>query len=397
MTLTPLVAFLLVVAATALPTTSSSPLLERQSCSPSTNIPAVSTTYLPDPFVFADGTKVTARSQWSCRQQEILNAYQQYELGELPAAPSSLTASLSGNTLSITVTVSGKSSTFTASISGRSGSSPQPAIIAIGGSSIPIPSGVATITFNNDGFAQQNGGSSRGIGTFYNLHGSGHSAGALTAWAWGVSRVIDALEKLGSSTTGIDTTRLGVTGCSRNGKGAFVVGALESRIALTIPQESGAGGEACWRVSDAEKALGKNIQTASQIITENVWFSTRFNQWTSKTSSLPYDHHLLAGLVAPRGLYVVANQIDWLGPVSVTACMRAGRLIYKALGKQQNMGFSLASNHNHCQFPSSQNSELTQFINYFLLKGTSVPQDLDKSAEQVDVTKYINWSAPTLT
>ncbi|CAG9940066.1 unnamed protein product [Clonostachys rosea f. rosea IK726] len=390
------VALLFGFAVTALPATPVSPLLERQACSPSSNIPAVSTTYLPDPFVFADGTRVTSVDQWSCRQQEILNAYQQYEFGDLPPAPSSLTASLSGNTLSITVSVSGKSSTFTASISGRSGSSAQPAIIAIGGYSIPIPSGVATITFNNDGFAQQNGGGSRGIGTFYDLHGNGHSAGALTAWAWGVSRIIDALEKLGSSATGIDTTRLGVTGCSRNGKGAFVVGALDKRIALTIPQESGAGGAACWRISDAEKALGKNIQTASQIVGENVWFSTRFNQWTSKTNTLPYDHHLLAGLIAPRGLYVPENVIDWLGPVSTTACMRAGRLIYKALGKQQNMGVSVAAAHNHCQFPSSQNSELTEFINYFLLKGSSAPQDLDKSAVSADVNKYINWSVPTL-
>lgn len=69
------------------------------------------------------------------------------------------------------------------------------------------------------------------------------------AWAWGAGRVIDALEAT-TATNKINLARIGVSGCSRNGKGAFVVGAFEPRIALTIPQESGSGGAACWRVSD---------------------------------------------------------------------------------------------------------------------------------------------------
>lgn len=34
----------------------------------------------------------------------------------------------------------------------------------------------------------------RGQGKFYDLYGKGHSAGAMITWAWGVSRIIDALE-----------------------------------------------------------------------------------------------------------------------------------------------------------------------------------------------------------
>jgi hypothetical protein len=371
--------------------------MERQACTPATNIPTVSNAFLPDPFTFSDGKKVTTKAEYTCRQEEILNAFEQYELGDLPGAPTSLTASMSGNSISIRVTVGSNTQTFSASISGGSTSSPKPAIITIGGSSIPIPNTVATINFGNDAFAQQNGQGSRGVGTFYTLHGQSHSAGALTAWAWGVSRVIDGLEQLGSSVTGIDTTRLGVTGCSRNGKGAFVVGALDKRIALTIPQESGSGGAASWRISDSEKAAGKNIQTASQIVGENVWFSPRFNAHTSNTKSLPHDHHLLVGLIAPRGLYVPENDVDWLGPVSTTGALRAGRQIYKALGVQRNMGISVASAHTHCAFPSSQNSELTQYINYFLLKGTTQPDELDKSIANPDMTKWVNWQVPTLT
>lgn len=75
--------------------------------------------------------------------------------------------------------------------------------------------------------AQQNDASSRGIGTFYNLYGSSANASAMTAWVWGVSRIIDVLET--TSAAQINTERIGVTGCSRDGKGALMAGAFETR------------------------------------------------------------------------------------------------------------------------------------------------------------------------
>jgi hypothetical protein len=44
----------------------------------------------------------------------------------------------------------------------------------------------------------------------------------MIAWAWGISRLIDALEAMPEA--GIDPTQLGVMGCSRNGKGALIAG-----------------------------------------------------------------------------------------------------------------------------------------------------------------------------
>jgi hypothetical protein len=91
---------------------------------------------------------------------------------------------------------------------------------------------------------------------------------------------------------------------------AFVADALVKRIAPGLPQESGAGGAPCWRIADAERAKGRNVQTASQIVTENVWFSARFNALSTRANTLAIDHHQLAGMVAPRGLLVVENEID---------------------------------------------------------------------------------------
>ena len=53
------------------------------------------------------------------------------------------------------------------------------------------------------------------------------------------------------------------------GKGSLLVAAFDERIALSIPQESGSGGAATWRVSDW---TGNKTQTLSEITWEDVWF-----------------------------------------------------------------------------------------------------------------------------
>ena len=234
--------------------------------------------------------------------------------------------------------------------------------------SIPTPAGVAIITFNNDDMAAQQDSSSRGQGKFYTLYGSGHSAGAMTAWAWGVSRIVDALEITAAAR--INTQRLAVTGCSRNGKGAMMAGAFEQRIALTIPQESGSGGSACWRLSDAQKSSGANVQTASEIVTENVWFSQNFVPYVNSVARLPFDHHMLAGMVAPRGLFVIEN-FNGVARELKYLWLHEDSPAWQALGVSDAMGYSQVGNHNHCQFPSSQQSDLNAFINKFLLGQSS--------------------------
>ena len=353
---------------------------------------------LNDPFTKLDGTKVTTKDAWTCRAEEISQLFQRHELGTLPAV-TSVTGSLSGNNLNIQVSAEGKSISFSVGIKyPSSGSAPWPAIIAYGAASIPVPNNVAVITFNNDQIAAQQSQSSRGSGLFYNLYGSSHSAGALMAWAWGVGRIIDAIET--TANIRLDPKKLGVTGCSRNGKGAIVAGAFNPRIALTIPQESGSGGAACWRLSDDQKARGINVQTASQIITENVWFSTLFNPYVNGIPRLPVDHHMLAGLVAPRGLIIIENtSMEWLGNESAYGCMVAGRKIYQALGVADNMGISQSGHGDHCGFPGAQQPELTAFINKFLLGQTSANTNVVKTDGnfKFNEANWIPWSTPTLT
>jgi len=358
--------------------------------------------FLPDPFTFQNGTKVTTKAQWTCRQAEIAALAQAFEYGAEPTPPSSAsTGSFSANTLTVTVNDNGKTISFAAPITyPSSGTGPFPALIGVGGSSLNNSAlaslGVAIINLPNDDIAQQNNSSSRGIGKFYTMYGSGHSAGAMMAWAWGASRLIDALQKTPAAR--IDTNRLGVTGCSRNGKGALVVGAFEPRIKLTIPQESGSGGSGTWRVSDFMLSQGQSTQTLSEITGENVWFRADFSQFNSSATRLPFDHHSLEGLVSPRALLVIENNILWLGPQSSWTGANAAHMIWQALGASDSMGYSLTDTHNHCAFPASQQPEVTAYVQKFLVGGGTANTNIMRNDIGVpfNQAQWVNWTAPTL-
>ncbi|KAL4264380.1 AB hydrolase superfamily protein [Pleurotus pulmonarius] len=384
--------------ATSVPTSSGPAPTAPASCAAIPASVSFSNAALPDPFQpIAGGARISTKAQWTCQRNEISQLLQRYELGTMPPKPQSVTASFSGGTLTINVSDQGKSISFAVKITTPSGSGPFPAIIAYGGPSIPIPNTIGVITFNNDDMAAQQSGSSRGQGKFYQLYGSGHSAGAMTAWAWGVQRIIDALEI--TPAANVDLTRIGVTGCSRNGKGALVAGAFDERIALTIPQESGSGGSASWRLSNFQQSQGQNVQTAPEIVQENVWFSPNFNSWVNQVNSMPVDHHQLTAMVAPRGLYVIENtSMEWLGALSTYGCQRASKLVYQALGASANMGYSQVGGHDHCAFPSAQQTELTAFLNTFLLKGSGTTDIFrtDTTYSNFDQTRWIPWSVPTL-
>jgi hypothetical protein len=358
--------------------------------------------FFPDPFRFMNGTRMTTRAEWTCRRAELAALTQEFEYGAKPSTPSSATTgSRSGNTLAVTVVDNGRTLSFNASITyPSSGSAPFPAMIGVGGSNLNNSAltsmGVAVINFPNGEIAQQNGQGSRGVGKFYDMFGTGHSAGAMMAWAWGVSRLIDALEK--TPAANVDPARLGVTGCSRNGKGALLAGAFDERIKLTIPQESGSGGSGTWRVSNWMLSQGQQTQTLSQIVNENVWFRANFSQFSSAVPRLPFDHHSIVGLVAPRAVLVIENDILWLGPESSWSGANAARMIWQGLGIQDRMGYSLTTGHTHCAFPSSQQSEVNAYVQKFLVGGGTGNTNVMRNDPGVPFNQgmWVNWTVPVL-
>lgn len=370
----------------------------------------INLTPLNDPFTFQNGRPVRTRQDWTCRRAEIAEFLQRYGLGRLPTTRPKVVGevvevdnSSRPYAINVTVTEGDKTISFSAPvIMEKDPKKPVPAIILVGGASIPQPPGVAYIVFNNDLIASQTGASSRGQGLFYDLYGANHSAGSMIAWAWGVGRLIDALEQVQDKGI-INAKRLGLTGCSRNGKGTTVIGAFEPRIALTIPQESGAGGTSCWRIQDALKDRGVSTQTAAQIVTENTWHGKVFDDYVRKVGVLPYDNHLLTALIAPRALLSIENGIiQWLGPESSYGCQTAARTVWKALGVEDRIGFRQTPEdaaQNHCQFPESHQEALTAFVDRFL-KGERVETDeyfkSDAEFPKFDLRDWIRWDTPRL-
>ena len=212
-----------------------------------------------------------------------------------------------------------------------------------------------------------------------------------------MSRLIDVLQE--SDEGLIAANRLAVTGCSRDGKGALLAGALDERVALTIPQESGAGGAVAWRVAQAMAEEGVTVQTLSHAAGEQPWFRAGFGSefGNNKVTRLPFDHHQLMGLVAPRGLLVLDNDIDWLGPIPAYVGTSAAREIYRALGFEANIAYSENGGHRHCALPDHQRDLLEGFVNRFLLDRPGNTGIFRSTlAEEDAVAPWVEWTTPDL-
>ena len=209
---------------------------------------------LPDPFEWADGRgRISHFSDWECRRVEIGAQIQNYEIGEKPVRPDSIIASFTGDTLlTVNITKNGKTLTLTSRIVLPKGDGSFPAVIGMtffpgfgGTGSLPADiftsRNIATIEFVHNQVTTY--GNPQLTDPYYQLYPNLNTTntGQYSAWAWGVSRLIDGLELVQNSLP-IDLKHLAVTGCSYAGKMALFAGAFDERIALTIAQESGGGG-----------------------------------------------------------------------------------------------------------------------------------------------------------
>ena len=366
---------------------------------------SVNNAKLPDPFKKLDGTRISSKADWKCRREEIGAMYEKLMFGTKPRNPEKVEGSYSNGTLTISVTDKGKSGKFSVKISNAgTKDKPKPALIGFGGGMMGGGCGslgkatdgldIAMITFNPDDVAPESGG-----GMFFQLYNQGQ--GTIIAWAWGVSRIIDALEK--TPEAGIDVKHLAMTGCSRWGKGTLAVGAFDERIALTIPQESGSGGASLWRVgAQVNKQKGKQfVQGLSSAGTEGKWMISSFKNYDGKENTLPFDQHMLVAMVAPRALLILDNAgQEWLGEVPSNYCGQASKEVYDALGATENYTYSQEGGHGHCQLPNGQFDEVKDFMNKFLLGKDAKTGKIDytKNTQTINFKKseWIDWETPSL-
>jgi hypothetical protein len=284
---------------------------------------------------------------------------------------------------------------------------PVPIVIGLGGvgglGTTIKAEGVATGTYDHGAMASETGRT----GLFTTINGS-NGVAATVGWAWGISRVIDVLvdEKAAGRNNIIDPAGVGITGCSRNGKGAFIVGAFDERIALGIPQESGTGGVSAFRiVNTAPKGPnGMAAQSLSSAWTEaQGWFGTTFGTYRTKVDTIPGDTSSLVAMYAPRGLLVLDNsRIGELCAACQHAASAAGQKVYEALGVGKNLAYNggnPSDPHDHCTFyAASQGEPLKRAIRAHLTKTAAPDGRMEpQPAGTADLTKWVPWTAPTLT
>lgn len=352
---------------------------------------------LPDPFSWSDGSgRLTEFEDWECRRNEIKAEIEKYEIGPKPNRPNDIKATFFNNILKVEITENGQTLTLTSDVVIPPGTGPFPVIIGMNSLTGSLPrsffSEVIQISFKHDQVVTYSQTSNRNLNDpYYKLYPELTYVGNYSAWAWGVSRLIDGIE-LVKAELNADTEHIAVTGCSYAGKMALFSGAFDERIALTIAQESGGGGVNAWRVSET---IG-NVEKIDN--TNYSWFMESLKtNFQGKVGILPYDHHELMAMIVPRALLVLGNPpYEWLGDESGYVSCRATEEVYKAFDISDRFGFSFRSGHDHCSFPSESNDELKAFIDKFLFGDETTNTNIRvHEFYNTDYNKWINaWKEP---
>jgi hypothetical protein len=303
---------------------------------------------LPDPLTAADGKRVTSAAVWTKqRRPELIRIYETEIWGRIPA--NTLKMSWVGFPVDAAAGAVIKRSVGTIGTAANApkinlkvalpagATKPVPVILLVqfGGGGAPIPDppvaseilgrgwGYATIGYNDiqpdkaDAFDQ-------GVIGATGKMPAADEWGDVSAWAWGVSRVIDYL----STDKAIDATKIALHGHSRIGKTALWASALDTRIAAVYASCPGEMGAALSR-----RDYGETVDDMAQRFP--YWFDRNFQKWVGRWNEMPVDAHTLIALSAPRPVFVTGGSEDqWADPVGEFKALVAAGPVYRLLGRK---------------------------------------------------------------
>ena len=149
--------------------------------------------------------------------------------------------------------------------------------------------------------------------------------GAIAAWAWGMSRVMDYFE----TDPAVDPHRVAIHGVSRLGKTVLWAGATDQRFAAVIASCSGEGGAAL-----SHRDYGETIAHITDPTRYAYQFAANYHKYSGFPDTAPMDANLLVSLIAPRPLLLQTGDTDfWSDPKGEFLAAVSAGPVYKLLGK----------------------------------------------------------------
>jgi hypothetical protein len=150
--------------------------------------------------------------------------------------------------------------------------------------------------------------------------------GAISAWAWGLSRAMDYFE----TDKQIDAKRVALHGVSRLGKTVLWTGAHDIRFKLVIASCSGEGGAALSR-----RNYGEGINHMTDTSRYFYQFAPNRHSYANDPNRSPVDAHMLVALMAPRPLLLQTGDTDyWSDPKGEFLAAVAAEPVYKLFSKK---------------------------------------------------------------
>ena len=333
---------------------------------------------LPNPLVLNNGKPVkTAKVWWTQRRPQIVELFDREILGRVPAG----VPAVRWEVVSTTPGSDGGIATLTKKLIGHVDNSAYPAITVNIEASLTLPADapkpvpvLMEITFENypinpnrppakpappeapPTWRQQVLAKGWGYALFYpttlqadNGAGLTHGIiglanrgqprklddwGALRAWAWGTSRLMDYFE----SDKDIDAHHVAIEGHSRFGKTALVAMAYDPRFAVAYVNSSGAGG-----ADLARRRFGEQLENIAGS-GEYHWMDGNYLKYAELSpkqitpADMPVDTHELIALCAPRPVFIGGGTKEggdgWADVRGTFIAEVAAGPVYKLLGKQ---------------------------------------------------------------
>ncbi len=148
--------------------------------------------------------------------------------------------------------------------------------------------------------------------------------GAIAAWAWAYSRMVDVLE----NDPRIDQSAIITWGHSRHAKSALLAAAFDDRIDGVISHQSGTGGASLNR-----NKKGESVREITQGYPH--WFSARYAGFAGHEGEMSIDQHHLLALIAPRPVLLGNARRDvWSDPNGAFRAAMGADPAYELLGSE---------------------------------------------------------------